>query len=269
MANPPRMLAFILAATDQGSLIVNRFDYRIPESGMGYGVGFMLLRNGSYDPTDVAKVQALLKLRRQYFGDGVVALDCGANIGVFTTEWAKCMTGWGSVLAIEAQERLYYALAGNIALNNCFNARAVNVAVGATMGTIRIPRVNYCAPGTFGSLELRQSENNEFIGQSLSYAEEDMVPVQMLTIDSLGLTRLDFLKIDVEGMELEVLAGAAETIRRTLPILMIERLKTRQGGLLEALTPYGYTVYEHGLDILAIHPSDKTITRIAVQQPAA
>src|SRR5260370_16749261 len=39
-----------------------------------------------------------------------------------TIEWAKRMTGWGSVLAIEAQERIYYALAGNIALNNCFNS---------------------------------------------------------------------------------------------------------------------------------------------------
>ena len=72
-----------------------------------------------------------LHRRRQYFGDGVVLVDCGANIGVHTVECAVEMTGWGSVLAIAAQERLYYALAGNIALNNCFNARALDAPVAA------------------------------------------------------------------------------------------------------------------------------------------
>jgi FkbM family methyltransferase len=51
-----------------------------------------------------------------------VAIDCGANIGTHTIEWAKKMTGWGAVIGIEAQERIFYALAGNIAINNCFNA---------------------------------------------------------------------------------------------------------------------------------------------------
>ena len=47
-------------------------------------------------------------------GDGVVAVDGGANIGVHTIEWATAMTGWGSVIAIEPQERIYYALAGTL-----------------------------------------------------------------------------------------------------------------------------------------------------------
>ena len=47
----------------------------------------------------------------------------GANIGVHTVEWARHMYGWGNVIAIEAQERLYYSLCGNISLNNCLNVR--------------------------------------------------------------------------------------------------------------------------------------------------
>ena len=66
-------------------------------------------------------------------------VDCGANIGVRTVEWAKGMTGWGTVVAIEAQERIYYALAGNITINNCFNAHAIHAAVGAQEGTLRSP----------------------------------------------------------------------------------------------------------------------------------
>src|SRR5579863_3487900 len=105
----------------------------------------------------------VLRCRRQHFGDGVVMLDCGANIGVLTVEAAAEMTGWGSVLAIEAQERLFYALAGNIALNNCFNARALHAAVAAVDGTMRVPVPDYLSAGSFGSLEMRARPDNEFI----------------------------------------------------------------------------------------------------------
>lgn len=107
MAYPPRKLAFVLAPTDQGTLIVNRFDYKMVDAERGFGVGYMLLNQASYDAGEVATAQQLLALRRQYHGDGVFAVDCGANIGVFTVEWAKSMTGWGFVLAIEAQERVF------------------------------------------------------------------------------------------------------------------------------------------------------------------
>ena len=45
------------------------------------------------------------------------------------------------MLSFEAQERLYYAVAGNIALNNCFNVKAIHAAVGNTDGSIRIPKI--------------------------------------------------------------------------------------------------------------------------------
>src|SRR5579864_4859075 len=112
MANPSRKLAFVTAATDHGTVNGNE----------GFGVGLQLLENAHYDPDEVNLLLRALDLRRQCYGDGVVAIDCGANVGVHTIEWAKHMTGWGAALAIEAQERIYYALAGNIALNNCFNA---------------------------------------------------------------------------------------------------------------------------------------------------
>jgi hypothetical protein len=125
MPNPPRKIAFISAATEHGTLIVNRFDQHLLGQSNGYGVGFQLLETASYDGGEIDLALKLLDLRRQHHGDGVVAVDCGANVGVHTIEWARHMTGWGVVLAIEAQERIYYALAGNIAINNCFNARAI------------------------------------------------------------------------------------------------------------------------------------------------
>jgi hypothetical protein len=131
MTNPPRKLAFILASTEHGAMIVNRFDEYRPPDNSGFGVGFQLLENAVYDPADVTLLLMLLDLRRRCYGDGLVAIDCGANIGVHSVEWARHMTGWGIVIAIEAQERIYYALAGNLALNNCFNARAIHAAVSS------------------------------------------------------------------------------------------------------------------------------------------
>ncbi len=124
-------------------MIVNRFDYRMIDEKRGFGVGFQILEGAAFDPQEVDMALSLLDLRRQYFGDGVTALDCGADIGVHTIEWAKRMSGWGQVIAIEAQERLYYALAGNIAINNCFNARAIHGAVAAQSGSMKIPTPDY------------------------------------------------------------------------------------------------------------------------------
>ena len=91
--------------------IVNRFDEVRRPDNSGFGVGFQLLENAAYDPADVTLLLTLLDLRRRCYGDGIVAIDCGANIGVHSVEWARHMTGWGIVIAIEAQERIYYALA--------------------------------------------------------------------------------------------------------------------------------------------------------------
>src|SRR5712671_624561 len=117
MPTSKRKLAFVLAAADHGTMIVSRLDYRMVSPASGFGVGFQILETGAFDPNEVSLAISVLNLRRRYFSDGVVAIDCGANVGVHTIEWAKQMIEWGSVLAIEAQERIFYALAGNIAIN--------------------------------------------------------------------------------------------------------------------------------------------------------
>jgi FkbM family methyltransferase len=267
MANPPRKLGFVLAATEHGTMIVNRFDRHQNEHGM-FGVGYMLLEEASYEQFEIHNAVRLLGARRAHFGDGVVAIDCGANLGVHTLEWARSMTGWGSVLAIEAQERIFYALAGNIALNNCFNARAIFAAVAATDGTMRIPTPDYLTPGTFGSLELRQSATNEFIGQAIDYSDDKLTTIRTFAIDSLELPRLDLIKIDVEGMELDVLEGARTTIARHHPIIVVEQLKTDAAQLVAALTAHGYRLLYRKLNVLAIHPSDPSSAQVPVQGPA-
>jgi len=262
MRNPRHTIAFVLAASDHGTMIVNRFDYRMVDAQRGIGVGFQILDAGSFDPDEVDTALLLLGLRRRYFGDGVIALDCGANIGVNTIEWAKRMHGWGEVVAIEAQERLFYALAGNIAINNCFNARAVNAAVAAKVGTMRAPVPDYLQPASFGSLELRRREGTEFIGQKIDYSDEKTWVVRTTTIDAFELPRIDLIKIDVEGMELEAIEGAETSLTRARPILIVESIKTDKAMLHARLERLGYRLFEMGLNLLAIHASDQTLTHL-------
>jgi FkbM family methyltransferase len=262
MRNPNRKIAFVLASSEHGTLIVNRFDYRMVDKNRGYGVGFQILEKSMFDPGEIDTALSLLDLRRKYFGDGVVTIDCGANIGVHTIEWAKKMTGWGSVIAIEAQERVYYALAGNIAINNCFNARAILAAVAAKDGAMRIPQPDYFAPSSFGSLELKKGDKTEFIGQKIDYNENNTIEISALSLDSLKLPRIDLIKIDVEGMELEALEGAMISIEKTLPILIVESIKTDKVQLRKILEGLGYKIFEMGLNFLAVHDTDKAISHI-------
>ncbi|HTI83470.1 MAG TPA: FkbM family methyltransferase [Acetobacteraceae bacterium] len=254
---PVRKVAFVLASTDQGSFIVNRFDYKESRDGRRFGVGFKLLNESSFELSEISVCLFMLESRRKLFGDGVVAVDCGANIGTHTVDWARQMTGWGSVTAIEAQERIYYALAGNVSINNCFNTRLIHAVVGNRNGFTRIPELDHFVPTSFGSLELRPTRNPEDIGQKVDYSESSLVPVRAITIDSLALKRLDLLKIDVEGMELEVLEGARRTIKRCSPVILIEKLKSNVEKIGRFLQQDDYLAAELGINLLAIHAADK------------
>jgi FkbM family methyltransferase len=256
MLDARRKLAFVLASSNHGTMIVNRLDYRMVNAEQGFGVGFQLLETASFDPLEVKLAVEILALRRRHYGDGVLALDCGANIGVHTIEWAKAMTAWGSVLAVEAQERIYYALAGNIAVNNCFNAIAVHAAVSSEPGVMKIPTPDYRIPSSFGSLELRRSDKTEFIGQPINYSE-NMAVVRQLAIDEYNLPRVDFIKLDVEGMEMDALAGASKTIARSRPILLVEKIKSNPAEIGGWFAERGYVLREVGINILAVHSEDK------------
>ena len=266
MSSIKRPVPFVLVASNHGTMIVNRNDYCMNEQGYGWGVGYQILNTGSHDHQEVDFILSLLERRRKSCGDGVVALDCGANIGVHTVEWARAMHGWGEVIAFEAQEKIFYALAGNIVINNCLNVSARYCALGADCGQIEIPEPDYLVPASFGSFELRQTAKTEFIGQKIDY--EKTRPVPQISIDSLRLERLDLMKIDVEGMEQDVLKGAAESIRKHSPVMMIEVLKSDEAAIGRTLSAVGYNNYPLGYMLLAVHASDPLARNIRFENGA-
>lgn len=188
----------------------------------------------------------MLVNRNDSYADGVFALDCGANIGAHVAEWARHMHGWGEAIAFEAQERIFYALAGNIAMNNCFNARAVWSAIGAADGTIRMPVPDHLAPSRVG-------------------AAARTVETAMCAIDGLALPRVDFVKIDIGGMAMEALAGASSTIAAHKPMLLVASNKTDLGALGRRLDEMGYRCFTFGANLIAIHASDPSSARVAAK----
>jgi FkbM family methyltransferase len=259
MSFPPRPLAFVLAASNHGMMIVNRNDYCAISENHAFGVGHQILNSAQFDMNEIEMALAFLTSRRKNYGDGVFAIDGGANIGVHTIEWARHMHGWGRVLSFEAQEPVYYALAGNVALNNCMNATVRHSALGEACGELHIPVLNPHMPASYGSLELRPRETPEYIGQNISYAPDAGSIVPMVAIDSLNLQRLDFFKLDVEAMEVDVLNGAKQTIEKHKPIMLVEVLKSKPELITGFLHALGYKTFHMSLNIIAMHESDPAL----------
>jgi FkbM family methyltransferase len=260
MMHAYRPMPFVLVSSDHGTLIVNRNDYNADIPGQEYGAGHRLLNFGSLETLDeTATFSQILHIRRKHFGDGVVVIDGGANIGVYTLELARILNGWGHVYAFEAQEKIFYALAGNVIMNNFLNVTARFNALGSAVGTIKIPELNYNAPGSFGSFELKKTAREQDVGQTIDYTKAT-AEVPMITIDSLQLPRVDFIKIDVEGMEVDVLEGAAETIKRCRPMLFVEILKSDPEKIAAMFRAHDYKMIQAGINVFAFHSSDPVLS---------
>ena len=64
-----RKLAFVLASSKHGTMIVNRFDYRMVNAEQGFGVGFQILETGVFDPDEVSMALQILNMRRRHYGN--------------------------------------------------------------------------------------------------------------------------------------------------------------------------------------------------------
>jgi FkbM family methyltransferase len=249
-------VAFVLASCAHGTVILNRLDWRpLSETHNEFGVGSDILAHGAFDYDLISMLGGLLVARREELGPGVTALDCGANIGIYTIEWSRLMDGWGQVIAFEPQQRIFYALAGNIAINNLFNAHAFMRAVGAEQTVTMMPAPDYQQPGQFGGLNLKGQAN---IGQKLAAT----APVEIVTIDSLGLRRVDFIKVDVEGMELEALKGAHRTIERNHPYLLVEWHISGKAPIESFLGELGYETVSVGMNLICGPRGDRYLANI-------
>jgi FkbM family methyltransferase len=191
-------------------------------------VGRSLELYGEYSEGEVALFRAVVK-------KGDTVLDVGANLGAHSVALANLVGPHGRVIAFEPQRLLFYCLCANVALNNLHQVLCHQAAAGETDTTIFVPELHPEKEQNFGSLELTQ-EHPTTQGQ--------LVPVRR--IDDLRLATCHFLKIDVEGMEQKVLAGAIETIRRHRPVLYVEDDRSERSEAVQAqLDRLAYTLFLH------------------------
>lgn len=157
-----------------------------------------------------------LELMKTLIKPGDTVLDVGANVGTHTLALSQ-FVGNGKVYAFEPIRLLYYMLCGNVAINNIENVICHQYAVGSITGKIAVPEIDIDANDTFAGTILHDYPN-----RVTKYKYKGTQEVPIVKIDDLNLDGCKLIKVDVEGMEADVLKGAINTIEKFRPYLYLE-----------------------------------------------
>ena len=176
--------------------------------------------------------QNSLPLILEHIKEGDVVIDAGAFIGDHTIAYTKAVGTKGSVIAFEPNPIAFQCL-----IHNCPSVYAFNYGLNSHAGRsfLQIDE-NVGASSLGGSGEL----------------------VKLMCLDELNLDRLDFIKMDVEGYEVEALKGGIHLINKFRPKMWIEvnrgcleKQRSSVKELFETVVSMGYQIEpypEHGGD---------------------
>ncbi len=162
-----------------------------------------------FEDFNPAREEDIVKLFSPKEGDTVV--DVGAHIGRYTIIASKRVGPRGKVIAIEAHPANYEILGQNIELNKLNNVTALNYAVHSNRTVVKLYE-----PGQEEGFTIY---NTIMTDRTLASKNQNYIEVKADTLDSLllenGIKKVDWIKIDVEGAELEVLRGASNTLSKS------------------------------------------------------
>ena len=164
---------------------------------------------GSFEPNEFAFLDKVLR-------PGMVFVDVGANDGYYTLFAARRVGPSGRVVAAEPSSRERAHLQRNLGRNGLDNVSVIPAAIGATSGLadLHLAHGVHAGHNTLGG----------FAHDDVVRASLERVPIEPLdaVIGRLGLARVDFMKIDVEGAEARVIAGATNVLTSMRPMMLIE-----------------------------------------------
>jgi FkbM family methyltransferase len=190
-----------------------------------FGVGRSLDLYGEWAE---AEMQLLARIVRP----GDVVIDVGANIGTHMVCFAQQVGPSGAVVAFEPQRFLFHLLCANAALNGLTNVYCQYAALGERSGQILVPRLNPSALNNFGALALGRFSEGE--------------PVPVITLDQVAVPSCRVVKIDVEGMEQQVLKGGRQFIDKFKPVLYVENNQPdKSAAVIDLIKSMNYDVYWH------------------------
>jgi FkbM family methyltransferase len=197
------------------------FSYHINDTVIGKSME----QYGEWKEQDIVLLRQLIK-------PGSIVVDVGAYIGSHTLPLAQMTRPNGKVHAFEPQRLAFQLLCANIALNSLDNVFTHNTAIADKNGSARVPMITLDKPGDYS----RFNSENQTSGETVS----------IYTLDQLQVSRLDLIKIDVSGMELQVLSGAANNIQKFRPMMFIYcDPVNKPEALLSAVLEMGYRCWWH------------------------
>jgi FkbM family methyltransferase len=192
---------------------------------------------GYFEPNEFKILNKLLE-------PGMVFLDVGANMGLYTIFASKKIGKSGLVVSIEPSSREFKRLQRNVEVNRLQNVRLIQAAVLHSDGEadLLVAPNDHSGHNTLG--------NFAYQGIILKQKEHVMVKTVDGITTNLSLSRLDVIKMDIEGSEFLALKGAERTLKKFKPILMLELFNEtlkHQGCnsdmIFTFLTSLGYLIY--------------------------
>lgn len=197
-------------------------------------IGKVLNEQGRWENELLSYLEPLIKTN-------FTIIDGGANIGTHTIFFAKKVPD-GKVMSFELIPDYYDILIKNVNVNNLKNIITYNCGLGSYNYKVDIPKylsemygVDF--EGNFGGLSLHTATDN-------SFNNCEKISVDIISIDNLGVDSLDLLKLDVEGMEEDVLRGAKNTIYKFKPIIVFEAFENTRYSVFSLLSEYGYNIIQ-------------------------
>jgi FkbM family methyltransferase len=203
------------------------------------GIDLAIYLFGHFEPSTVAAYRRIIR-------PGDVVIDVGANIGAHTLCLADCVGPKGRVIAFEPTEYAVQKLRANIALNPTLAQRI-------TVEQIHLGASDDVAPpaAVFSSWPLGAERDRHALHYGVAQRTTHARACRLDSyLDDHDVRRVDFMKIDIDGYECEMLAGAATTLRQLRPALTLELAPyalAERGGSVEALVGVldaaGYVFY--------------------------
>lgn len=195
---------------------------------------------------------------KKFIRPGNVCVDIGAHLGYYSFELSRLVGPTGKLIAVEPVSKFHDVLQKIIRLKGIDNITLIKVALGGEgkVVEIGIPRIN--KEKKYGYARIRK------LSEYLEYAESESV--DNANGDDLfkELSRLDFVKCDVEGAEVPVFQSMLITIRLHMPVILAELAdKNERIRMYEILKPFGYKVYllrDRNLVKIDVHSEEKAIS---------